>query len=277
MWAAAMAITRYPFIAIVLIMTLAALWINHHDQSEPNDWLIATISPALGQLRRNMIRNTWQKVYKGPPATMRFILASAGEELMPIIEAENATYGDLIMLSHLTDSKELGMKSKEIDFFQWLVQSGMSFKFVSKLDDDSYLDATGFYNHFLEPLQQREEKDGNIMIARKLMWWNPEFPYPGGQFYTLSWSLAEALAQGYATDPARDDYADLLVGRLLYDTKVEFEFIEMDNSVAFDYDPNNPDKISGSHSITQGSLNPHQLKDNNVFMQVAQKMQALSQ
>ena len=270
------AIIRFPFIALAIVFIASVLWLNYFpsEENRSNEWLIATISPALGQLRRNMIRNTWQKSYRGPPATMRFILASAGEQWMPLIEAENATYGDLIMLSHLSDSKELGMKTKELDFFQWLVQSGMRWRYVSKLDDDSYLDATGFYKRLLGPLLMREP-DGNTMIARQLYWHNPEFAYPGGQFYTLSWPLIEALAAAYTTKPVRDDYADLVIGRLLHDDNVEFDFIQMGNSVAFDFDAKNGDKDSWSHSITEGSLNPHQLKDNEIFLQVAREMEEL--
>jgi beta-1,3-galactosyltransferase 1 len=283
------AMFRYPFIAILLIALLGVLWLNHEsvsklvasgsskqDQPVSNVWLIATISPALGQLRRNMIRTTWQKWYQGPPTTMRFVLASAGDEWTPLLEAENATYGDLIMLSHRIDSKELGMKTKELDFFQWLARSGMSWKYVSKLDDDSYLDATGFYNRFIDPRLRNSQED-HVLIAREL-WSNSDtkFRFPGGQFYTVSWSLVEALAAGYNDSLVRDDNADLRIGRILFDDEVAFEFVPMDNSVAFDFDENNGDKTAWSHNITEGSLNPHQLKDNAVFLRAARDMQTLS-
>ena len=61
-------------------------------------WLIATISAAKAFERRNLIRATWQSLYNNPVFETRFVIAEPGEALMHVIEFENKTHGDLIMI-----------------------------------------------------------------------------------------------------------------------------------------------------------------------------------
>ena len=102
--------------AIFLVVFAPQLWFSHfwkssYDAAQPEltspaatapkapVWLIVTISAAKSFERRNIIRATWQSLYKNPVFETRFVIADPGEALLPIIEFENKTHGDLIMIS----------------------------------------------------------------------------------------------------------------------------------------------------------------------------------
>jgi hypothetical protein len=250
-----------------------------------HDWLVATISPALAQRRRNMIRTTWQALYTGPPATFRFVIANPGEEWFPVLLDEQDKYGDLIMLDHLTESKELGMKTKEIDFALWLVEQGTPWRYVSKLDDDSYLDASAFYEEYLSPRLNdttiKPEDEDPVIIGRHMgrdgfISLEFPFPYPGGQFWTMSWPVVTALAHQYNISSTRHEFADVLVGMLLDEAGKEFEFVDMPHSEAFELFRGRMDEERWEHDITSKSMNPHLLKDDDVWLKVSEEMKSVS-
>ena len=102
-------------------------------------WLIATISAAHSQRRRNIIRATWQTYYRNPVISTKFVISNPGDIWMPLIQQENETYGDLIMMADLEESAHIANTVKTLNFFTYLAAQGPShYKFVSKLDDDSF-------------------------------------------------------------------------------------------------------------------------------------------
>ena len=133
----------------------------------PPVWLIATISPAHSQQRRNIIRATWQSLYDDPAITTRFVISDPGELWMPLIRHENATYGDLIILSHLEETAHIANTIKTVELFRYLVESGFHWDFVSKLDDDSFLDVFTFYHSFILPRLDTRSHN-RIIIGRRL-------------------------------------------------------------------------------------------------------------
>ena len=66
----------------------------------PPVWLIVTVSAAKNFARRDIVRATWQSLYKTSGLfDTRFVISNPGEALLPIIEYENRTHGDLIVLN----------------------------------------------------------------------------------------------------------------------------------------------------------------------------------
>jgi beta-1,3-galactosyltransferase 1 len=187
---------------------------------------------------------------------------------MSLIQHENATYGDLIMLSHLEESAHVANTVKSIEFLSYLATCGSSWRYVSKLDDDSFLHVLSFYREFLHP-QLDSQYTNRTMIGRHMKHWNPDFEYPGGQFYTLSWELVLVLARLYSMNPITDEHEDVLNGILLHEAGEWFEFIALDNSKAFDYDEGNEDVWAWSHRVVKGAINPHKLKDDDTYLKVA--------
>lgn len=197
---------------------------------------------------------------------MRFFISNAGDLWKPLVQHENATYGDLIMLPHLEETAKLATTIKQFEFFKYLAECGSSWEFVSKLDDDSFLDAKAFYRAFLLP-RLAEPNRGRIIIGRHLT--HDEYFYAGGQFITLSWEVVTLAAHLYTANPIKDEIDDVLLGRLLYEADEKFEFVELDNQIAFDYDEENSDVQAWSHKVMEGAINPHRLKDDETYLKVA--------
>jgi hypothetical protein len=245
-------------------------------------WLVATISPAFGLQRRSIIRATWQHLYSNPSFTFRFVISNPGELWMPVIDQENKTYGDLIMLPHLEENGTIANTIKTIEFFRWLAQRGDTWKYVSKVDDDSFLDAQTFARDWLYPniekysiynQEQAGKHDGSDVPLRRLTvigrHLDEEFVYPGGQFYTVNWELMLALQKLYSENPIRDEFEDVLIGRLMHEGQLPFDFITLNNTQAFDYNEGDGNPNAWSHNLSLPAVNPHKMKNDEVYLKVA--------
>lgn len=146
----------------------------------PN-WLIATMTPVQSITRRSIIRSTWQKhAASNPDIRCVCFIGQPTPDWNPMIQAENKTYGDLVTLS-IEDTAYNA--NKAIEFFKHLRDTSPadSWKFVTKLDDDSYLSAADFYTRYLLPNMDKER----LMIGRDMLGRDKGFQYPGEQMYTL--------------------------------------------------------------------------------------------
>ena len=268
-------------------------------------WLIATISSAHNIQRRMIIRETWQSLYSDPALwTTRFVISRAANPTwQSIIEAENQTFGDIIQLSHLEATGHVANTVKTIEFFKHLTASGQNreqtpvneksqsnednltqswsenqlrkWKFVSKIDDDSFLDARNFWIRYLMPLQD----SNRTIIARTLR--RPNYTHPGGQFYTLTSDMVSLVADLHTKNPISDAPDDVLVGRLLYEAGESWTHVDLPNPVVFNYDDKQlleEEKAFASadanlegwlHAVGPQAINPHKLKNDATYVKVA--------
>ncbi|QDS72013.1 hypothetical protein FKW77_001924 [Venturia effusa] len=251
-------------------------------------WLIATMSAAQSVQRRAIIRSTWQALYKNETIfRTRFVLSNPGELWAPVIAVENATHGDIILLPHLKEDAHTANTVKSIEFLKYLTSNSTSYDFVTKLDDDSYLDAHNFWKNYLEP---RIAFDANkspaessalkrTIIARTLR--RSTWTYPGGQFYTMTWDMVSLLAQLHDEHPINDEHEDVLIGRLLHEAGLKWQHADLPNEVAFDYEEKDlrgdgtafakadADLKGWRHAIGRGSVNPHKMKEDEEYLRVA--------
>lgn len=252
-------------------------------------WLIATISAAESVQRRAIIRSTWQTLYKNDTIfTTRFVLSNPGALWSPIIAAENATHGDIIILSDLKEDAHTANTIKSVEFLKYLTtSSNITYDFVTKLDDDSYLDAHTFWKNYLEPriafdahkTHAESSALNRTIIARTLR--RSTWTYPGGQFYTMTWDLAVLLTQLHTKHPINDEHEDVLVGRLLHEAGVEWQHSDLPNEIAFDYEEKDlrgdgtafardgADLKGWRHAVGRGSVNPHKMKGVEEYLKVA--------
>jgi len=293
---------RWYFVAIGLILFSILLlgnsfleppykptFLTHTKPSVHPIWLIATFSPASGFQRRMMIRDTWQKLYRNDSIfTSRFVISNPGDLWAPFIEAENATYGDLIMLPQLEETSHVANTVKSVEFFKHITSGTDRWAFVSKLDDDSYLDAHTFYETFLHPrlvLERANSADvfpsamNRTIVGRTLH--RDKWTYPGGQFYTMSWDMVVLIADLHRANPISDEHEDVLVGRLLHEADEEWHHIDLPSSIAFDYEADevldggsafakkNANLDGWSHAVGPGAINPHKLRDDEDYLKVA--------
>jgi hypothetical protein len=252
-------------------------------------WLVAIISAAPAQRRRNIIRATMQQAYTDPLVEFRFVISDPTDTWMPLIEHENRSYGDIIMLSHLEESPKIANTIKFVEFLLHTTSTGENaardlpplpaWQFVSKVDDDSFVAIPAFYQRYLLPLLEARgdaiaRPDLDVLIGRKLQArWPRPYNYPGGQFYTVSRKTAETVVRQYTQHPITDEPEDVLIGRLLHEAGQKIEINELTNPVAFDFDNDIRDPWAWSHNISGfQALNPHKMKDDELYLRVAREM-----
>ncbi|KAM0798426.1 hypothetical protein BDR22DRAFT_974669 [Usnea florida] len=255
---------------------------QHQPQPQQPTWLLATSSAFSSQRRRNIIRATWHSLYQNPAFDKRFVIANPDPLWLPLIKHENDTYGDLIVLEHLAETAKIALTIKPMEMLKHLVAaheaSGAAtppWKFVSKVDDDSFVDAERFYSEFLLPrIDRPATADHNAtVIARPLTRPERNYTAPGGQFYTLSWPIVTRLVALYAAaHPVPKLPEDTLIGRLLYDGGIEYEFVTLDDTRAFDVtaDLHRVGMEREDLGRMDGrAINPHKMKDDELYLRVA--------
>jgi hypothetical protein len=255
-------------------------------------WLIATISPAHSIQRRSIIRNTWQRLYKNDSIiTTRFVISNPGSLWLPVIEAENATYGDIIMLSHLDESAQIANTVKSVEFLKYLTTQPQKYAFVTKLDDDSFLDSKTFHEQYLHPritasLYSNPTREPSVsspmnrtILARTLH--RGKYSYPGGQFYTMTWDLVSLLSRLHDANRITDEHEDVMIGRLLFEAGEQWEHVDLPNPVSFDYGDRGTLEDSSAwasddvdlekwvHPVGKGAINPHKMRDDETYLKVA--------
>ena len=252
---------------------------EQHVSSQPQ-WLIATMCAAKSQARRNIIRQTWQTLYKDPLYTTRFVLSGYDDIWDPLIQKENETYGDIIKLKNLDPRPSTANKIKALELFKYLVTSGQQYAWVSKLDDDAFLLADTFYTEYLSTItttystsRMLENKNMSTLIAAKQR--NPtysEFDWPSGAFYTLSWPLIEQIVTIHDSPAGQDDITtpeDVRLGKYLYDAKTDFDFIEVQNERKETLIEIPVPEARLPHKITKRAIVVHFLKSDETYLRVA--------
>ena len=226
-------------------------------------WLIATMCAAKSQTRRNVIRATWQTLYQNPLFKPRFILSDYDTLWEPLIKRENETYGDLVKLEGLDPSPTIANRIKAMELFKHLVTRGEEYAWVSKIDDDAFLEADKFYKQYLSTAPVSNAT--LISIANRNDKY-PDFDWPGGAFYTLSWSLVRQIVQIHAEQVDLDTPEDVRVGKYLHDANVVFDYVKMDRE-AFLEIPVAEARIP--HKITKSAVLVHFLKDDETYLEVS--------
>ncbi|KAJ3119446.1 hypothetical protein HK100_000319 [Physocladia obscura] len=241
-------------------------------------WLIATISyygPKAAK-RRQIIRETWQKLYATPDITCRFILAKANDPdtQLDYILFENETFGDLVVLDSIPEDSRTANTVKSIEFFKSLnpylngTNSHLRRDFVSKADDDSFIYATEFRKRYLDQNYAQER----TIIGRNCSGCKP-YLYAAGQFYTMSLPMIDHISQLHATNKIINMDEDALNGLLLLNNHEfhpqNYTFIHVENKFAFDWSPAINDSSLNNHRVTIDSLNPHKMKQDADYLLVA--------
>ena len=231
-----------------------------------NYWLIGTITAYHNQDRRDIIRNSWQKLYRRYNATFKFIICNPSVEYASIIEAENKTYGDLIVLSHLEENFQNAATIKPMEFFKHIKNNYQPFTYVSRLDDDAFLNVPAFWDEYLKPNLADPKR---IIIARDTYPLKMRYSFPGGQFYTLSWDLMCLLIRLHEKNPITTENDDFIFAHVFNDARERYKQIDLFCYKAFDYNPYVNDVNRWEHMVTESAINPHKMKTREAYLEVA--------
>jgi len=179
------------------------------------------------------------------------------------------------MLPDLEENHHIANTIKPIEFMKHLVDNtSTTWKFVSKVDDDSFVNLGTFYHNYILPRLANDSATDRVAIARVYTHPDPVYDYPQGGFYTFSWELIRTLVDLYTENPIQDEHEDVLNGRLLYEAREDFEFNILEHPLAFDYDQKNEDVSAWAHRVTKEAIYVHNLKEDETYLTVASMFDA---
>lgn len=111
------------------------------------------------------------------------------------------------------------------------------------------------------------------------------FPYPGGQFYTLTWDLLQNITTYWNQHGSGGTFdEDALIGALLRDSGAKWNFEIFPREGAYDFGgedkdgPRNHETAwahkeanlhAAKHGVAAGAFNLHNLKEDEDFLKVA--------
>jgi hypothetical protein len=227
--------------------------------------------------RRALVRSTWLRMYRDVPFDYVFVLGnpvfeSTHEEgWVELVQAENRTYGDLVVVDRVYEGAHHANSYKSVEFFRWLARRPWMnrYAWVSKVDGDSFVDAKTFFSKYIEPriisvddetnadpttdinkgkndelITKEDAKklgmshlpaSGVTFIARYVRGWGWE--WPGGQFYTMSRDLIALLPklQDLGHNPHPNPGEDIRNAMILKSHGFDYDLVRLPNEEAFDF------------------------------------------
>ena len=140
------------------------------------------------------------------------------------------------------------------------------YKFVSKVDDDSFINLPVFYKEFMAPYLEQGKNSSHTLIGRKYDWFGG-FEWVHGRFYTVSWDLMEIYARLHAENPYTDQNEDSLTGRYLFEHDIPYTIIEIPRNRS----ENTIETVNGEPPgfIAEDTVVVHYLKTNQRFLEIA--------
>jgi galactosyltransferase len=181
----------YPFPPTPMVLTEE---VSSDTSHQP--WLAAIISSAFEPERRMLIRTTWIHKFKNTvPFDARFVVSNPGPRWVEILQAENRTFGDLIVLDHLQEDDFTANTIKTIELFKYLINHGFQYEFVSKLDTDLFLNARRFWDVYLRPRLTADNKANITRTGIGELYYHNDLVFLHGSMYTYTWDIIEELVQ----------------------------------------------------------------------------------
>lgn len=258
------------------------------NASSRHPWLAAVICSAFDAERRMMIRSTWMRLFHDVPMDARFVVSNPGPQWTEILQAENRTFGDLIVLDHLQEDDITANTIKTIELYKWLINNNQTYQFVSKMDTDLFLNARAFWDRYLVP---RLDEDHISIVERtvigQIYYSRPhDLAFPHGSMYTYTWDMVETLAT------LQEQHhlvmgEDMIMDALLLKAHKLVNLVSMTGAEKFDYDDsdsrgdgtawarNGTHPYAAKHALYGSDvIAVHELKDRATYLKIADAFDA---
>lgn len=203
-------------------------------------WLLITSSASSDFQRRLLVRWTWVSLFhRSDIFDHIFAVSSTDPVLLSLIKKENDTFGDILLLDDIEDTNWTANHIKPFEFFKRVTNKawkGRTYKFVSKVDQDSFIDPVRIWNKYLKGRTRDTEIEEDRLMLSMSHEAFCECPAPQGSFYTLSWDLAKLITRLYDGMEDRKDIEqeDCMVGKFPTQAGEQYEFVSMDEEESFD-------------------------------------------
>ncbi|KAK4694827.1 hypothetical protein P7C71_g2818, partial [Lecanoromycetidae sp. Uapishka_2] len=243
-------------------------------------WLIAISTTVSDVQRRMFIRNSFISLYRNSGYfDYVFAMSRPPVEWAQMLEQENKTYGDMLIIDALEDNEWTAKHTKPLELLKLLSQGGWkgrSWDFVSKTDEDSWIYPNGFFEDYLRPMIERRDTHpiNRIMMGMPLTYCAKDLS-PAGGFETFSWDLVQLLPELRERHGYDSEWEDCQPAIYLEKADVEYNFISIEAERAFDIIKENfhgktpeIDDLGPVEELT-GAVYIHRLKSDEEWLRAA--------
>ena len=169
----------------------------------------------------------------------------------------------------MNENRETANNIKNMELFKYMVKYEGArlrrYDFVSKVDDNVWLNIPLYFNAFIAPrlLGGVKHSRNNLTMIGRPMNWGQAYVYASGRMYTLNWSLLEFLARKYTTVPLTGKTEDEAVGYYLCKDRVVHEYVPIELEQAWN--------IGIEYLVNNGSdtLLIHNIKNDATLLEVS--------
>ena len=119
-------------------------------------WLLFTSSSSADFQRRQLIRWSWINTFANASLYEHiFAVNTKVPALISFIKKENETFGDILLLEDLEDTRDIANTIKPFEVIRKLTWEGWkrrkSYDFVSKVDQDAWVDPVRVWERYIQP------------------------------------------------------------------------------------------------------------------------------
>ena len=226
------------------------------DQSVlPNSMLIGIFTSSRDFQRRHLLRTQQIEPYKSSKVTFRFILGIPPLTYRQSLVYENITYGDLIILENVPDTYYAANSYKTFEYFKYVEQNLNTFKYIGKMDTDTFLSIPDFLE---ECFNQTVQKTDLAIIGNWIH--GGVLPWAQGAFYVLSWKVSLIINRLYDTVARRTRHEDFQVALFLYDAKIDYNHVAINEDRSYDRILRWP--------IDYNAYRVHKIKDESTYLMI---------
>jgi hypothetical protein len=227
---------------------------NDHD----NKILVLVLTASMDIQRRQIMRAHQINPYKKYNLTFKFVLGNTPSEYRQIIKHENDTYGDLLILEDVPDTKDIARTIKLFETFKYIEEKLPVYKYIAKIDTDCFVNIAGFMNnYFNETVQEFELAAIGAIVRRGRLEWIQ------GGFMAYSYKLMLFINKMYSKVRRTVYEEDFQMGWYLNDAQVNYTKVEVKQGhQAYDF-------YYDFQDVFNDTIRVHELKKERDYVNVA--------
>ena len=228
------------------------------EYPNPYDKLIIFITMASFEVQRRMLIRVHQiNLYRDYNISFKFVIGSPPPAYRQTVVFENKTYGDMIFLENVPDTRDMSRTIKIFELFKLIEDNYPVYKYIGKMDGDCFLNIPGFLQEFFTEEIQNYELALIAGMVRGL----GKYDWAQGGLEIYSYKLMLIINRLYESVHRTVYEEDFQIGWYLGDAEVNYTVVEIPDNRAFDF--------RGHHNIFNDTIRPHDLKIESDYLNVA--------
>lgn len=227
-------------------------------------FLMAVSTGTLDFQRRHLIRAYQISPYNNSyDITWRFFMGPPSPYYLKALQAENATFGDIVVIPDLVESRDNSRAIKPMEILTYVEKHMEVYKYVAKLDSDCFLYIPAFYDQFFN--QTVQDLDFGLIA----LYVRGRFAWPQGAFEAFSWKLVRMLNKLYEFVPRTHWAEDLQMGWYLHDAHIHYTEVPLPEDRAYDFNV-----TWGVTDVAYNTVRVHEMKEEIDYIKIVKSFNA---